>query len=59
MDRGTVTGDIILRRNQLGKTGARAQTMAALFKSIMRLVSVESPLQRQFTATRLGPRQLF
>ena len=36
MDRGTVTGDIILRRNELGKTSARAQTMAAAFKSIMR-----------------------
>ena len=35
IDRGTVTGDIILRRNELGKTSARAQTMAAAFKSIM------------------------
>jgi hypothetical protein len=36
MDRGTITGDIILRRNELGKTSVRAQTMAAAFKSIMR-----------------------
>jgi hypothetical protein len=35
MDRATVTGDIILRRNDYGKTSARAQTMAAAFKSIM------------------------
>lgn len=35
MDRQTIAGDIILRRNDLGKTSARAQTMAAAFKSIM------------------------
>lgn len=35
MDRQTIAGDIILRRNELGKTSARAQTMAAAFKSIM------------------------
>ena len=35
MDRQTVAGDIILRRNELGKTSARAQTMAAALKSIM------------------------
>ena len=35
LDHGTATGDIILRRNELGKTSARAKTMAAALKSIM------------------------
>ena len=35
MERQTIAGDVILRRNELGKTRARAQTMAAAFKSIM------------------------